>query len=111
MLAQDDVARLDVAMKDATAVRIVDGVADVDEPPQQLAQLQLTRADGLSGRRAGCMEPLDRRLERVAPYQAHGVEGPAIPVGPQAVDRDDTRVFQAAGDLRLELEPPAADRV
>ena len=40
VFADDDVARLDVAVQHAAAVRIVDGVADVDEPPQQLAQLQ-----------------------------------------------------------------------
>ena len=40
VLADDDVARLDVAVQHAAAVGVVDRVADVDEPPQQLAQLQ-----------------------------------------------------------------------
>ena len=44
VLADDDVARLDVAVQDAAAVGVVDGVADVEEPPQQLAQLQASDA-------------------------------------------------------------------
>ena len=40
MLAHDDVARLEVAVQHAPAVGVVDGVADVHESPQQLAQLQ-----------------------------------------------------------------------
>ena len=40
VLADDHVARLDVAVQDAPAVGVVDRVADVDEPPQELAQLQ-----------------------------------------------------------------------
>ena len=42
MLADDDVARLDVPVQHAAAVRVVDGVADVDEAPQELAQLRAT---------------------------------------------------------------------
>ena len=40
VLADDDVARLDVAVQHAPAVGVLDRVADVEEPPQQLAQLQ-----------------------------------------------------------------------
>ena len=40
VLADDDVGRLDVAVQDAPAVGVVDRVADVDEPPQELAQRQ-----------------------------------------------------------------------
>ena len=43
MLADDDVARLDVPVQDSAAVRVVDGVADVDEPAEELAQLQRAR--------------------------------------------------------------------
>ena len=42
VLADDDVARLDVAVQDAPAVGVVDRVADVDEPPQQLAAAPAT---------------------------------------------------------------------
>ena len=44
VLADDHVARLDVAVQHAARVRVVDGVADVGEPPQQLAQLQRAAA-------------------------------------------------------------------
>ena len=40
VLADDHVARLEVAMQDPSAVGVVDRVADVDEPPQQLAEGQ-----------------------------------------------------------------------
>ena len=48
VLADDDVARLDVAVQHAAAVGVVDRVADVDEPPQQLAQLQRPAAGVVS---------------------------------------------------------------
>ena len=48
MLAHDDVGRLDVAMQHAPRVGIVDGVADVDESSQQLAQLQRAAGPGSS---------------------------------------------------------------
>ena len=54
---------------------------------------------------------LDRLLEAVAPDEPHGVVRPAVAVGAQAVDRDDARVLQPAGDLGLEQEPLAAGRV
>ena len=38
--ADDHVARLDVPVQHAPAVRVLDRVADVQEPPQELAQLQ-----------------------------------------------------------------------
>ena len=40
VLAEHDVARLEVAVQHAPAVGVGDRVADVDEPPQQLAQRQ-----------------------------------------------------------------------
>ena len=40
VLADDHVGRLQVAVQDAAAVRVLDGVADVQEPPQQFPQLQ-----------------------------------------------------------------------
>ena len=53
------------------------------------------------------MESLDRLLERVAPHESHGVIRSAVAVGAQAVNRDNPRVLQAAGHLRLEQEPLA----
>ena len=49
--ADDDVRRLDVAVQHAAAVRVVDGVADVEEPPQELAELKFPVA--LGWRRVG----------------------------------------------------------
>jgi hypothetical protein len=40
MLAQDDIAGLDVPVQDAPAVRVLDRLAHVEEPTQQFAQLQ-----------------------------------------------------------------------
>ena len=110
MLADDDVARLDVAVQHAAAVGVVDRVADVDEPPQQLAQLQRPAAGVVLQRRVG-VEVRDGLLEAVAPDEPHRVVRAAVGVGAQAVDRDDARVLQPAGDLGLEQEPLAAGRV
>jgi hypothetical protein len=57
------------------------------------------------------VEMLDGFLERVTTDEPHRIEGPAVGVGPQTVDRDDPRMLQAAGDLGLEEEPLAADGV
>ena len=40
VFADDDVARLDVAMEDAAAVSVADRIADVHESPEQLAERQ-----------------------------------------------------------------------
>ncbi len=110
-------------------MRVVDGVADVGEPPQQPAHLERPPAGvgtwhghpgrvrvrhGLEARATGRpigMEAVDGLLEAVALDEPHGVIRPAVAVGPQAVDRDDPRMFQAAGDLGLEQEAGAAGRV
>ena len=57
------------------------------------------------------VEALDRLLEAVAPDEPHGVVGAAVVVAAQAVDRDDPRMLQAAGDLGLEQESLPAVRV
>src|SRR5262249_48661213 len=44
-------------------------------------------------------------------HYPRAVVGPPAAAGPQAIDRDDARVFQSAGDLGLDLEPLAADGV
>jgi hypothetical protein len=62
VLADDDVARLDVPVQDAAAVGIVDGIADIGEPPQQLAQLQRP-ATGIGLERLVFVEPVDSLLE------------------------------------------------
>ena len=110
VLADDDVGRLDVAVEHAAAVGVVDRVADVDEPPQELAQRQRAPARVVLQRRVG-VEAGDGVLEAVAADEPHRVVGPAVAVAAQAVDRDDPRVLEAAGDLGLEDEPGAAGGV
>jgi len=44
----------------------------------------------------------ERLLEAVAADEAHGVIGPAVGVGAQAVDRHDAGVLQSASDFGLE---------
>ena len=57
------------------------------------------------------MEVLDRLLEALSLDEPHGVVGPSAAVGSHAIDRDDARVLQCAGDLGLGDEPLAADGV
>ena len=57
------------------------------------------------------MEEIGGFLEAVAADEPHGVVGAAVGVGTQAVDRDDSGVLQAAGDLGLDEEAGAAGRV
>jgi hypothetical protein len=112
VLAQDDVGRLDVAMDHAPGVGVIDGVADIEEAAEQLAELEVARRPltrpaatlslGKRARvRAASMEVLDGLLEAVSPDEPHRVIGAPAAVGAQAVDRDDARVLEAAGDLGL----------
>jgi hypothetical protein len=57
------------------------------------------------------VEPADGLLEVVALDEPHGVEGAAVGVAAQAVDRHDARVLQPAGHLRLADEALPAVRV
>jgi hypothetical protein len=50
------------------------------------------------------VKALDGLLEVVAPNEAHDVEEPAVRIVPQAVDGHNSRMFQPAGDCRLQLE-------
>jgi hypothetical protein len=105
VLADDDVPWLDVAVQNAPAVGVFDGIADVGEPPQELAQFERVSARvGLECRVT--MEPLNRLLEAVALYEAHRVVGAPTVVGSQPVDRDDSGVFESAGEPRR--APPRA---
>ena len=105
-----DVAWLQVAMEHAAAVGILDGVADVEEPPEELLELDGPLADAGHGSGVG-MEPLEGVGQAVAADEPHRVERPASGVVAEAVDRDDAGMLQAAGDLGFEHEPGAAARV
>ena len=90
VLAEHDVARLQVAVQHPAAVGVGNGVAHVDEPAQQLAQRQRPLA-GIAAGDIRLVKAADGVLEVVAPDEAHGVERPAIGVLAQAVDRHDAR--------------------
>ena len=51
---------------------------------------------------------VDRLLERSPPDEPHGIIRAAVVILPEAVDRDDPRVLEPAGDLGLDQEPRAA---
>ena len=61
--AEHDVARLEVPVEDAPAVRVGDGVADVDEPLEQPAEVQGPLPGVATGVPFGPVEPGDRHLE------------------------------------------------
>ena len=90
-------------------MREIHRVADVEEMPQQLPQRQDPLARVAAGV-LGLMEPLDGLLEGLALDEPHGVIRAAVGVAAQAIDRDDPRVLQPAGDLGLAHEPGPALR-
>ena len=100
---QHHVVRLQVTVQHPLAVGEGDRLADVDEPAQQLAELD----GGRVGPGVLLVVRLDGLLEAVALDEPHGIERPAIIVGAQAVDRHDPGVLQAAVDLRLQHESAA----
>jgi hypothetical protein len=91
-------------------VRIVDGVANVCESAQKLAQLQGPAA-GFFDQRLVLVEPGDSVLQRVALDEPHGVVGTALGIRAHTVDGDDARVLQPAGDFGLGDESVAAVRI
>jgi hypothetical protein len=77
---------------DALAVRVRDRVADLDEPPEQVAQHERPWL-GVMLR--------DRVVERAALDELHRVVRPALLVLAERVDGDDAGVLELAGDLGL----------
>ena len=65
----------------------------------------------IAPRALGGMEAGDRLPERLAAHQPHGVIRPALAIAAQTVNRDDARMLQPAGDLRLAHEASPAVRV
>ena len=104
MLADDDVARLDVAVEHAAAVRVFDRVAHIHKAPEQPAQFQPTPALILL-KRFVAVKAIDRFLERIATDKPHGVKRAAVGVGSQAIYGNDAGMLEAAGDLGLGQEP------
>ena len=100
---EHDIRRLEVAVEHAPAVGVADGIADVDEPPQELTQLE--GAPGVVRVVAtAVMEAVDGIGERFPADQPHRVEGTADGVAAEAVDGDDPRVLELPGELGLEHE-------
>ncbi len=104
--AEHDVTRLEVAVDHPTAVGISDGVADVDEPPQQLAEFDRACA-GITPRFfLGVVKPsygVPQTASLEPPFdEPHRVKRPAVLGTTQAIDRHNPRVLQAPGHLGLE---------
>jgi hypothetical protein len=97
VVADQNVARPEVAMDHAAAVGIGDRVADIEEAGEQPAGLG--RAAGAGGREF--VIGTDGLLQVVAADEAHGIERAARGVVAEAVDGDDAGVLELAGDLRL----------
>ena len=51
---------------------------------------------------------INRLFQTIAADKSHGIVGAAIDILAQAIDRDDARMFQPAGDLGLQHETGAA---
>jgi hypothetical protein len=92
-------------MQYAAGVGVIDRVADIDEPAEELAQLEVAGTG-----RAG-VESIDRLFEAFAPDEPHRVVRLTVTGSAQTVDRDDPRMFEAAGNLGFKEESAAAHRV
>src|SRR5262249_40182265 len=112
--AQKDVPRLEIAMEHAPAMRVGDRVAHVEEARQESAEFQRMteriRASLCSAIRcirgtAQSMKPRDHLLEALPAHEPHCIERPAIRMMAQAVDRHDSGMLQATGDLCFKQKP------
>ncbi len=93
-------------MDDPAGVRVGHGVADRDEGVQQYRQVERV---GLARRPLPVVGP-GRLAQGAALEEAHGVERlAAVPHAEQVIHRNDTGVFQLAGDPRL-LEKARPER-
>src|SRR5262249_6663602 len=110
MAADNHVTRLDVAVKNAPAVRVLDRVAYIQESPQEFVKFQQPFSR-IVPERFLSMEAINRLLEAVSADEPHRVVGPAVTVCAEPVDGADAGVLEPAGDLGLDQEPLAADRV
>ena len=97
-------------MQHAAAVGVFDGIADVKESSEQLAQLERPRT-GVRLQSLVAVKTADRVLEAIPSDQAHRIERAAVRVHAEGIDRHDAGVFQSPGDLGLEQEARAARRI
>ena len=101
MGTEENVGGLEIAVQHPLAVGVRHGVADVDDPPEKSAPLQVA-VGGIGWR--GVVKLPQGLLERprlLASDQAHGVEGATVGMRSAAVDRDDAGMLKAAGDFGL----------
>jgi hypothetical protein len=104
---------LEIPVQHATTVRILHGVANIDESTQQHAEFNiiLDRAKLFAVGPVCCMEPVNRLLQAVASNESHGIIRPAVVVLAQTVDGHNARMLKTAGDLRFQEEPSPAYRI
>ena len=89
---------------------IGDRIADGHESPEELAQSQDSLAR-VAPRVVHRVESSDGLLEAVTTDEPHRVVGATVRVAAQAIDRDDPRMLQFPGELRLQQEPGPAARI
>ena len=111
VLTDHDVARLQIPVQHAPAVRVVHRVADDDEPTQKLPQRHLTLALILEVRVVGLVKLFDRLLEAVALDEPHRIVRPTIVTLTEGIHRHDAGMFEPAGDFGLQHKPFAGVRV
>ncbi len=100
---EHDIARLQVAVNDSSAMCISNGIAYIHKSLQQPAELASLEIRGRSR-----VEPTGRRRQ-VFPFdEPHGIARTAISIESQTVDRHDSGVFQVSRDLGFGDEPLAA---
>ena len=101
--ADHDVEWLQIAVEDAGIVGIGDGVADGDEPLDEIETAPLPGRGPPAGAALG-MSLLDLCVEIAAADHLHGIEEMAVDVLPDAEHRDDAGMVESAGNLGLGSE-------
>ncbi len=95
-------------MQHTAAMGVGDRIADIVEPAQELAKLDLPLRIRAARRLAArLVVALDRFGQAVAADETHGIERSAVAVRTEPVDGDDPGVFEAAGDLGFQDETRA----
>ena len=98
-------------MEHTSAVGVRDRVADVDEPSQKLSKGQGALRRVAPGLAIGTVEALHSLLQALAADEPHGVERPAVIVGPQTVNGHDPGMLEPPGNLGFDQEAGPAGRV
>ena len=101
--ADDDVARFDVAMEDATTVGILNGVAYISEAPEETTKLERSLARIALQLRI-FMKAVNRLFQAVSLDEAHCVVRPAVAVRSEPINRHDSGMLKPAGDFGLQQE-------